>query len=117
MLLEDDVFAPPSYHKNMKITQHLLVTGRVQGVSFRFFTEQWAHKLHVTGWVRNLSDGRVEAMAQGTDISLKALVTELHRGPKRAEVHDIQVRLVEDHVIMKEFRIVENSEVPWSENA
>lgn len=117
MLLEDDVFASPSYHKNMKITQHLLITGRVQGVSFRFFTEQLAHKLHVTGWVRNLSDGRVEAMAQGTEKSLKELVTELHLGPQRAEVHDIEVHLVEDHVNMKEFSIVENSEVPWSEKS
>ncbi len=76
-----------------------------------------AHKLHVTGWVRNLFDGRLEALAQGHQSALQEFLFELHRGPQRSEVKDIQVTLVEEHEDMKEFKIIENSEVPWSKNS
>lgn len=66
------------------------VGGRVQGVGFRYFVQREALALGLCGWVRNLADGRVEALAQGTAASLDALQGALWKGPRWAEV-----RLVE----------------------
>jgi acylphosphatase len=94
-----------TYHKTVKITQHLLISGHVQGVSFRFFTKDCAIKLGVTGWVRNLSDKRVEALVQGLPEQLKALQEKLQRGPAAAEVKSIEVQVVSTQKDMKEFII------------
>ncbi|WP_289282054.1 acylphosphatase, partial [Methylophaga sp. UBA5088] len=45
--------------------KHCLISGRVQGVSYRYSAQQQAHQLGVTGWIRNLTDGRVELLIQG----------------------------------------------------
>jgi len=63
-----------------------IVHGRVQGVSFRYYTRLEAQKLGVTGWVANLPDGTVKVVAQGTENALAQLITFLHRGPSMARV-------------------------------
>lgn len=65
------------------------VSGRVQGVGFRFFVERVARKLELPGYVRNLRDGRVEVFAKGTDAQLRALRAELERGPRFASVSGV----------------------------
>jgi acylphosphatase len=70
------------------------VTGRVQGVFFRAWTQQQARDLGLTGWVRNASDGSVEAHLEGDEAAIKALVDRLHRGPPSAEVEDVEVEEV-----------------------
>jgi len=67
-----------------------IVTGRVQGVYFRQSTADQARQLGLSGWVRNLPDGRVEGLASGPDPALSALKTWLERGPARARVDDLQ---------------------------
>ncbi|HET7266427.1 MAG TPA: acylphosphatase [bacterium] len=67
----------------------LLVSGRVQGVGFREFTRRTAHRLGVGGWVRNLSDGRVEVVADGERPALDALVNALSGGPPGAFVRTV----------------------------
>lgn len=67
----------------------LLISGRVQGVSYRAFTEQKAVELGLTGVVRNLPDGRVEIVAEGSETQLKALEHWCHGGPENADVTDI----------------------------
>jgi acylphosphatase len=62
------------------------VSGRVQGVGFRFFAERTAGSLHVSGYVRNLYDGRVEVYATGSVEQLDALRNALQRGPRMAAV-------------------------------
>lgn len=62
------------------------VSGRVQGVGFRFFAERTAGSLHVSGYVRNLYDGRVEVYAAGSAKQLDALRSALQRGPRMAAV-------------------------------
>ncbi|MFW6180961.1 MAG: acylphosphatase [Spirochaetota bacterium] len=69
---------------------HLLVSGRVQGVGFRFFSVNHAHRLGLTGWVRNLPDGRVEILAEGDPRSLAAFVEDVREGPSSALVTDVQ---------------------------
>lgn len=71
---------------------HLLIQGLVQGVWYRASTQQQAEKLGLTGWVRNLHDGRVEAVAQGPREALDALVTWAHDGPASARVDNVSVR-------------------------
>jgi acylphosphatase len=70
---------------------HAIVSGRVQGVAFRYFTERWATELGLTGWVRNLMDGRVEVLAEGKKDNLEALLARLREGPRAAAVENVDV--------------------------
>lgn len=70
---------------------HLFVSGLVQGVFFRDHTRRWATSLGLTGWVRNLDDGRVEALAEGLEEDLQAFITHVRQGPPRARVEDVRV--------------------------
>jgi acylphosphatase len=65
------------------------VSGRVQGVGFRFFVERTALSLGVGGYVKNLSDGRVEVYAIAGAVQMDALRNELRRGPRMAAVHRV----------------------------
>jgi acylphosphatase len=69
----------------------LLISGRVQGVWFRESMRQEAQKLGATGWVRNLPDGRVEALACGESPVLDALLAWVRRGPPLAKVNGIEI--------------------------
>jgi acylphosphatase len=62
------------------------VSGRVQGVSFRAFTRNAALQAGVSGWARNLADGRVEVLLCGPDDAVQQVVAALHRGPPYAQV-------------------------------
>ncbi|HYL10361.1 MAG TPA: acylphosphatase [Candidatus Acidoferrales bacterium] len=66
--------------------KRFFVSGRVQGVGFRFFAERVAEKLALAGYVRNLRDGRVEVYAVGSAEQIGALRAELERGPRFASV-------------------------------
>jgi acylphosphatase len=70
---------------------HLLIKGRVQGVGYRMSTQIAAQKIGLTGWVRNLSDGQVEIVAEGHLIQLKQFVDWAWQGPRFAEVLDIKI--------------------------
>ena len=67
------------------------VTGRVQGVSFRYYTQDQAHRLGVSGWVRNEPDGSVEVHAEGSAEAVDGLVAWCHEGPALARVRDVAV--------------------------
>ena len=68
-----------------------VVSGRVQGVGFRFFAERAAKKAGVLGWVRNLPDGRVETVVEGSDDAVERYLSELRRGPLGSRVTDVAV--------------------------
>jgi acylphosphatase len=68
---------------------HVFITGHVQGVGFRNFTQANAENLKLTGWVRNLSDGRVEAVVEGPPDAVAGLLKLLQRGPERAKVDQL----------------------------
>ena len=71
---------------------HLWVTGRVQGVFFRQSTEIRARELGLVGWVRNLSDGRVEAIAEGAPDALEQWIAFCHDGPPAAQVEHVEIQ-------------------------
>jgi len=73
------------------VTRRLLITGRVQGVGFRFYMERKARELGVTGWVRNRRDGSVEAIIQGASEAVEAMIAWARRGPPSAVVADVRV--------------------------
>lgn len=70
---------------------HLLITGRVQGVGFRFSALEQAVRLDLKGWVRNLPDGRVEAELEGTRDHLDRMLDWAREGPRLALVTDVKV--------------------------
>lgn len=73
-------------------TLHLVIHGRVQGVFFRDSMRREAYRLNVSGWVRNRSDGTVEAAVHGEPAAVDALVQWAHHGPPHAEVERVDIQ-------------------------
>lgn len=87
------------------ITKRCLVSGRVQGVFFRASARTEAESLGVDGWARNLSDGRVEVVAHGSESAVEALCDWLHEGPPAAQVDEVSCEET-DARVEPGFRIV-----------
>ncbi len=79
---------------------HVLISGRVQGVGYRFSTVEQAQKLGLCGWVSNLSDGRVEAIFEGNSETLDSMIAWCHQGPSSAQVTDVTVTYQQPQGIM-----------------
>lgn len=79
----------------MAARAHVFVAGLVQGVSFRWYLTQEARGRGVGGWVRNLADGRVEAVFEGRREHVDALVAWCREGPRHARVTDVEVSFEE----------------------
>ncbi len=77
-------------------TQRILVSGRVQNVSFRDWTVRTAQRLGLIGWVRNLRDGRVEMLAAGEEGAIGALVDACRQGPPLARVEHVEAFPADD---------------------
>ena len=89
----------------MNKTLHAVVYGRVQGVFFRAETEKQAKTRGLTGWVRNLPDGRVEVLASGDEQDLLQLHAWLKHGPPRAQVESVESQFCDDYQPFTDFRI------------
>jgi acylphosphatase len=74
----------------VKIAKKYVITGRVQGVGYRFFAERVANQFGLAGYVRNLADGNVEAYAIGDEISLEEFRRHLEKGPLGARVSGVE---------------------------
>jgi acylphosphatase len=74
-----------------RVRKRVVVTGRVQGVAFRAGALAQAKRLGVAGWVKNRTDGAVEAAIEGEPEAVAALIAFCRRGPRLAEVRDVQV--------------------------
>jgi acylphosphatase len=74
----------------MRVARRYLVSGRVQGVGFRFFAHEAASVEGVSGWVANLPDGRVEVWIEGDDESVSRVERKIRRGPPGARVSDVE---------------------------
>lgn len=84
---------------------NVFVSGRVQGVFFRASTLEQAQRLGLTGWVKNLPDGSVEIVAEGSKPSLQSLIDWAHQGPPDAQVDSVQVRWRPFQAEFETFRI------------
>ncbi len=86
------MIVPMSQHDRKDIQElHAWVSGRVQGVGFRYFVIDNALSLGLRGYVRNESNGDVEVLAQGNRLALERLLAVLRRGPSAAYVNDVRV--------------------------
>ncbi len=84
---------------------HLWISGRVQGVFFRAASADEARALALTGWARNLPDGRVEIVAEGGRSALQALAAWVHEGPPAARVTRLDEEWSEFRGQFREFRV------------
>lgn len=85
---------------------HAVVSGIVQGVSFRYYTRLEAQRLGLTGWVANRPNGTVEVLADGPQRKLQALANFLLAGPPLAEVYHVQVDWLESRDDYVEFVVL-----------
>jgi len=90
----------------LKARAHVYVGGMVQGVFFRAETANLAHRLGLTGWVRNLPDGRVEALFEGEKAKVDEAVAFCQRGPPGAHVQDLDIRWEESRGEFRDFRVI-----------
>lgn len=81
------------------------VTGRVQGVSFRYHTDRQASRLGVTGWIRNAEDGSVQLEVQGEPDQVEALLRWVETGPDHARVDGVEVRELDPVPDEDDFRV------------
>jgi acylphosphatase len=89
----------------MVVARKLIVRGFVQGVGFRFFTQRAAARHQVLGYVKNLRDGRVEALAQGSEAAVEAFKHDFMAGPVYSKVEEIEEIVLEPNKIYTSFRI------------
>jgi acylphosphatase len=87
------------------VRAHLHISGIVQGVGYRWSCSREAQGIGLTGWVRNLPDGRVEAVLQGTREQVERMIKWCYRGPEEARVSDIAVAYEEAADEFRDFGI------------
>lgn len=84
---------------------HIFVSGRVQGVSYRYYTTLEASKYKISGWVRNLNDGRVEILAEGSQEDLQQLLDWTYAGSPAAEVTNVDYKWLESQNEFTDFTV------------
>lgn len=85
---------------------YIRVTGRVQGVGFRYFVAQTASLYSITGWVRNLEDGDVEMEAQGIQEDMDSFIERIRQGNRYSQIYEFQIHPL-DLVEERQFRIMD----------
>lgn len=85
---------------------HVLISGSVQGVGYRFFVKSWARTYGIVGWVKNSNNGGVEAVLQGEQKSIEDLIAKCRKGPFLSEVKDISVEWEEVEEEFGDFQVV-----------
>ena len=81
----------PSVRGHRTVRVRAVLSGRVQGVGFRFFAEVWAERLGVGGYARNLPDGRLEVVAEGPEPAVRDFLDAIRRGPRSAVVAGVDL--------------------------
>lgn len=85
--------------------KHIFISGRVQGVGFRHFTRVNAEKLNISGWVKNLPDGRVEAVFDGEEENVRELIDRCKEGPKAGYVKSMEEKEIKEKGTSKGFEV------------
>ena len=88
----------------MALQARLTIRGRVQGVGYRHWAMTAGLRLGITGWVRNRTDGSVEALIVGDDAAIGAMIDACRRGPTGARVDDVDIEPVDLDVLPEGFR-------------
>lgn len=77
--------------EDKKVRAHVFIEGMVQGINYRWWTLRQAQSLNLVGWVKNLADGRVEAIFEGPRNIVEEMVKKCHQGPRLAGVKHIDI--------------------------
>ena len=88
--------------------KHIIITGKVQGVGFRYWLQKAALQRNVTGWVRNKISGEVEALLIGNDVEIDNLIRLCEKGPPSSKVTKIKVQNYQKEFLKKSFDIINN---------
>jgi acylphosphatase len=91
-----------------QIFRRYMITGRVQGVGFRWFVEREARLIGVNGWVRNCDNGTVEVLASGSNAQLGSLYDKLKEGPRAARIDEVEVEDAAPFSGYKTFQVEES---------
>ena len=89
----------------MKMTVHVIISGKVQGVWYRASTKQMADQIGITGWVRNTSEGNVEAMFEGEEKLVNEMIKWCNQGPPLAEVDNVTIEKMANKEDFNSFKI------------
>ena len=97
-----------SDHKviNIKKRVHVFISGKVQGVWYRATTKEIAEQLGIKGWVKNTLDGKVEAIFEGNQNNIDEMIKWCKKGPKLADVADVNIRPEEISEEFEDFEII-----------
>jgi len=85
----------------------ILITGRVQGVGFRYFVSEKARQNEITGWVKNMPDGSVRIEAQGAKTLMDIFVRQIKIGPKFSKIQSLSIEIIEEKSNEKTFVITQ----------
>ncbi len=85
---------------------HLVIKGKVQGVYFRASARDVANKLAIKGWVKNMPDGNVEVVAEGSKEQLDKFIEWCQHGPKQSQVNEVKINTVEANLSLPEVFII-----------
>ena len=88
--------------------RHIVITGKVQGVGFRYWLYQAAKQRNIDGWVRNKISGEVEALLIGDDVEIDNLISLCEKGPPSSKVTKIKVQNYQKEFLKKSFDIINN---------
>ena len=91
--------------EDQNLQLHALVKGHVQGVGFRYYTLKSARGKNLTGWVRNLRDGKVEVLAEGSQDRLNQFIADLRQGPISSDVDHVEVNFSDAVGEFKDFGV------------
>jgi acylphosphatase len=93
------------------VSKHIIVSGQVQGVGFRNYTQTAAKNLGIVGWARNLYSHEVEILAKGTLVTMEAFISQVRKGPSRSKVDKLEIFDVDSNLIQGDnFLIVPDGE-------
>ena len=94
----------------MIIKKHLIISGKVQGVGFRYWMRNLAINNNINGWVKNISSGDVEALIIGQEIEIKKLIKQCKIGPNSAAIQNIYINDYKKDYFEKGFNIIEKNQ-------
>lgn len=99
------------------VLRHYLISGRVQGVGYRAFSQRQAESLGLKGWVRNLKSGQVEALVEGSEFALGEFLKALKQGPASSEVKEVKSVDLNQPMELSGFEIIEDGEEAWQKDS
>ena len=88
--------------------KHIVITGKVQGVGFRYWLYQAAKQRNIDGWVRNKITGEVEALLVGSNVNINKLIKLCEKGPRTSKVTKVKIQSYQKKYLKKSFDIISN---------